>query len=277
MTEQTLATATPEGTASYLSRGIKDLLEQFPQLGDVLGAFNIGCVTCAVGTCELNDIVKYHYLPEDQLQDLMGQITAVIDPEGTIEPVRSKAPSVQAVPREITYSPPMQQLVDEHTLIKRWLELIPSIIACIDLEQESDRQLMRDGIDFIRSYADRFHHAKEEDILFKHFDENQEIIRVMLADHATGRNHVKAMVESVETRDRAVLAEHLTGYKELLCEHIKKEDDILYPWMDHQMSITQIGELFQEFAVADGRSEPGMTERFEQFIARLEQSQNTEK
>ena len=36
-----------------------------------------------------------------------------------------------------------------------------------------------DAVDFIRSYADRFHHAKEEELLFACFDEELDILKAM--------------------------------------------------------------------------------------------------
>ncbi|MHB9131000.1 MAG: hemerythrin domain-containing protein [Armatimonadota bacterium] len=251
---------------AYLERNIKDLLTEFPALGDVLSAFNIGCVTCAVGTCAMKDIVQYHYLPEAQMQELMVRITSTLQPDGGDEDIVRQ----QATPCVFTYSPPLQSLVDEHTLIKRWLALIPELVADIDLEAESGRQLVLNGIDFIRAYADRFHHAKEEEILFTRFDANQEIIRVMLDDHTTGRNHVRAMLEAVEQRDTAKLAEHLLGYRQLLTEHITKENEILYPWMDRRLSPPEVESLAQEFSQADSRVAPDMTGQFTQFIVRLE-------
>ncbi len=259
-------------TTSYLERNIRTLLDEYPALGDVLSGYGIGCVTCAVGTCALKDIVQYHYLPDEQMRELMHRMAMIIDPDGVVELPAGPAPSAQAAPRAISYSPPMKALVQEHTLIKRWLALIPDVLARIDLESEADRQTILEGIDYIRTYADRFHHAKEEDILFKHFEDGQEIIRVMLEDHTTGRNHVQGMLAAVEARDAAQLAAHLLGYRALLTEHIRKEDEILYPWMDHQLSTAQVGELFREFADADSRVAPGLAERFTSFIERLEQS-----
>ncbi len=66
----------------------------------------------------------------------------------------------------------MKKLVDEHVLIKRWIALISEVVKNLDVESEEGRQLILDGIDMILSYADKFHHVKEEDILFKYFDEN---------------------------------------------------------------------------------------------------------
>jgi hemerythrin-like domain-containing protein len=112
------------------------------------------------------------------------------------------------------------------------IALIPKLTENLDLESESDRQLILDSLDFIRSYADRFHHAKEEDILFSYTDEDSDIVKVIYEDHKNARNHVKAVAEALEERDKAKIIEHLNAYKELLTEHIKKEDEILYPWID---------------------------------------------
>lgn len=69
--------------------------------------------------------------------------------------------------------------------------------------------------------------------------------------------------------DEEAISEHLNAYQELLTEHVKKEDEILYPWMDRQLSITQIGEVFSKFNQKD--EECGDTpEKYEALINRLE-------
>jgi hemerythrin-like domain-containing protein len=50
----------------------------------------------------------------------------------------------------------MKKLVDEHVLIKRWIATIPEVIKNLDVESEKSRQLILDGIDMIRSYADKY-------------------------------------------------------------------------------------------------------------------------
>jgi hemerythrin-like domain-containing protein len=148
--------------------------------------------------------------------------------------------------------------------------MIPRLIIDLDVESEMGRQLVIDSIDFIRSYADKYHHAKEEDILFKYFDENAEIIQVMHEDHRNARAHVKAILEALDDRDQKAVAEHLDAYQALLSEHIKKEDEILYPWMDRDLSDSQIGKLFSQFTGKD--EEFGdIPIRSEQFINKLEE------
>jgi hemerythrin-like domain-containing protein len=164
----------------------------------------------------------------------------------------------------------MQRLVDEHKLIKRLIAQIPRIIDNLDLETEEGRRLVLDGVDFIRNYADRYHHAKEEDLLFKYFDEDAEIIRAMHEDHRNARNRVKSIVEGVECRDRDSVIENLGAYRDLLTDHIRREDDILYPWMDRNITTTQVGKLFSSFSEVDEsfRDAPA---RYAEFVRELEE------
>jgi hemerythrin-like domain-containing protein len=253
---------------AYLDKGIKEIIEEFPGVEDVLNDYDIGCGPCNVGICLLKDIVAIHRLSKDQEQQLMARISKAIHPEQDIRIPRVEK-KTEAKPQEFKYSPPMKKLVDEHVLIKRWIALIPAVVKNLDLESEEGRRLILDGIDMIRSYADKFHHAKEEDILFKYFDENSDILKVMHEDHTHARSLVKEMLDALEKRDQKTIAKNLMAYRELLTEHIRKEDEILYPWMDNQLSTHQVGELFSKFGEADQQiSVP--TDKYNNFIDRLE-------
>jgi hemerythrin-like domain-containing protein len=111
---------------------------------------------------------------------------------------------------------------------------------------------------------------KEEDILFKYVDEKAEIIQIMYKDHDTGRNHVRQAVEGAEKGNKAQIKEHLLGYKDLLTQHIKKEDEILYPWIDRQLSTTQVGEMFRKCNEADASVGDALPRKYEKFIVELE-------
>ena len=253
----------------YLNKSIKEIINEFPEVGNILNEYNIGCAPCSVGSCLLKDIVEIHNLPSEDEQELMARITKVIYPdrEEKIPEIKRKR---MARPEEISYSPPMKKLVNEHVLIKRLVAMIPELIDNLDVASEEGRQVIIDGIDFIRSYADKYHHAKEEEILFKYFGEDLDIIKTMLEDHDNARAHVRAMLEALDKEDKEAISEHLNAYRELLTEHIKKEDEILYPWMDRGFSITQVGELFSKFNERD--EEFGdVPERYEEFINKLEE------
>ena len=255
---------------AYLNKSIKEVIKEFPPVEKILDEYGIGCGPCAVGLCLLKDIVSIHNLPGEEEQEMMARVAQIIHPGKEIKlPRMTRKP--EAKPKEVKYSPPMKKLVDEHVLIKRWLALIPGVLKNLDLQSEEDRELIREGVDFIRSYADKFHHAKEEDILFKYFDEALDILKVIQEDHKTARNHVKAILEALDRKDKEAIVQRLSAYHKLLSEHIKKEDEIMLPWMDKQLSTSQVGELFSRFTGAE--EQMGFTpKKYEDFINRLEKN-----
>jgi hemerythrin-like domain-containing protein len=252
-----------------MNRGIKDVITEHPELEAILDDYDIGCGACMGGTCLLKDIVDVHGLPPETERTLMGRITKAINTNAEIEPSEDDGKAQAA--RTFVYSPPVQILVDEHKLIKRLIALIPCITESMDLTTEDGRQLVLDGIDFIKTYADSFHHAKEEDLLFKYFDENSEIVSAFHEDHRVARNHVKNILEGVSTQDRVKVTEHLEAYMELLQGHIKREDEILYPWMNRGISPEQEEELARAFDAVDGKF-GDVNAKYGAFVARLEES-----
>ena len=252
----------------HLRTPIKEIIGKYPPVGALLEKSGIGCVPCSVGTCLLADIVEIHNLSPEDEGTLMARIAGIVSPGRVValpEP-RNRGPETT---RKFSYSPPMKALVEEHGQIKRFLAVLPAVIDRFDARSEADRALVRDGLDFVRSYADRFHHAKEEDILFACFDPGLDILKAMREDHERGRAHVRAAGEALARCDEEGIASNLHGYAGVLAEHIKKEDEILYPWMDRNLSMRQVGELFTRFSAVDVRFAVDR-KKYESFVERLE-------
>lgn len=253
----------------YLNKNIKDIISRHPEVGEILEKYKIGCTSCSVGSCLFKDIIEIHNLHPEVEAELMYEIEKALFPgkEAKRRPIRVR----QVKPAgELKYSPPIKKLVDEHVLIKRFIALIPKLCEFINASKGIDSKLILDCVDFIRSYADKYHHMKEEDVLFKRTGEDLDIIKVMLEDHTTGRNHVKQIVEGVEKKNKAQIIEHLLGYKELLSQHIQKEDEILYPWIDRGLSTSDVGKLYAEFNEKDGSLPSGFQKRCQDFVQRVE-------
>ncbi len=49
----------------YLSRGIKEIITEFPEIEQILDEYSIGCGTCGEGLCQLKDILDIHYLEDE--------------------------------------------------------------------------------------------------------------------------------------------------------------------------------------------------------------------
>lgn len=252
----------------YAKTGIKDIIEEFPKVGKILEEYGIGCGPCTVGICQLKDILDIHTLAKEAEEELMLRLEAEIYPERDIA-VPSQA-TLQPLPSETSYSAPMQILVDEHKLIKRWLALIPTLVKDLDLTSNTECQAVENGIDLIRSYADRLHHGKEEDILFTYFDDTADIFRVIYEDHRRARALVQAMLGALDAKNSSALAARLLEYAALLQEHIQKEDEVLFPWLDSKLTDVAKKELALRFAKSDVALAID-NRKYQRFIEELEQ------
>jgi hemerythrin-like domain-containing protein len=250
----------------YLNMSINSVITEFPEVGKLLDDYGIGCVTCNIGTCLLNDVLKIHYLPKDEEIEVMQGIKEIITSGGKAPTsIKRKKESVA-----ISYAPPIKKLVEEHDRIKRLLSMVPFICDSMEKSSEINRKLIDKAVFYIRNYADQFHHAKEEDILFKYTDEEQEIIKVMYQEHDYGRNYIREALEGVEEGNISKITSNLRNYMELLFNHIKKEDEILYPWIEKAMTKGQLEELERLFSETDKKFDEDFELEFEGFLVSLE-------
>ncbi len=252
----------------FLHWKIKDLIEKHREVGEILQSYGIGCVECQIGSCLLKDIVEIHNLTPQVERELIRRIAEVLYPGEEIDIPLTRR-KVKKERKEL--SPPLKKLVQEHVWIKKWVEIIPDLLKKVDLLSEEGKELLRRGMEFVREYADRYHHAKEEDILFKYFDENLEILKVIRKEHQTARSLVRQIVEALNNNEAEKLRESLKEYSKLLQEHIKKEDEILYPWMDRNLTLREIGELFANFQQVD-EDFGDLPQEKEVFIEKLEKT-----
>ncbi len=125
-------------------------------------------------------------------------------------------------------------------------------------------------IDFLRSYADRHHHAKEELALFPFLQTRapgvfDEAIAVLLEEHERCRNSVSILAESDTTdaagRDR--FAKEARVYVENLRRHINLEHNELYANAQQLLTEEDVRSLQNSARSAeDTTGTAGMEERY---------------
>ena len=174
-----------------------------------------------------------------------------------------------------------QTLVTEHTLILRMLALLERNAPLTAVGSYTNWQFYLDGVDFIRNYADRFHHAKEEDVLFKALVANgmpreHSPVAAMLMEHDQGRSYVRAMEEATRqvmagsTEARQAIADNAQAYAALLWEHITKEDTILYPLAERLLPEDVRPGIINDYTVAEAKVPIDFTEHYQRLVARYE-------
>jgi len=172
-------------------------------------------------------------------------------------------------------------LVNEHRLILRMITLLERNAPRTADGTYSNWQFYLDGVDFIRNFADRFHHAKEEDVLFEALVKNgmpreNSPIAAMLMEHGQGRTSVKiveaAAREALEGHEELerVISDNALAYAALLREHISKEDDILYPLAERVLPDAVRDAIIAGYAAAEAQTAADFTVHYEAVVAGYE-------
>jgi hemerythrin-like domain-containing protein len=151
-------------------------------------------------------------------------------------------------------------LMIEHRLIERMIAKIQDMLAQVKRTQKIDPLFVDIAVDFIRTYADRTHHGKEEDILFRELknkelsDVDRKVMDELIEEHIYGRKTTKALVEA-NTRyrrngDPSALGDIATCLRTLVefyPKHIEKEDKIFFPASRAYFSEAEDQKMLAEF------------------------------
>ncbi len=148
-------------------------------------------------------------------------------------------------------------LMEEHRVIEVVLDCLERLAERCAAEGHLDAGAALRALDFFRHFADRCHHGKEEDYLFRLL-EDRGVRRdsgptgVMLHEHEQGRRHVAAMAGAIpaaaeDAAARADFVSHARQYVRLLREHIRKEDHCLFPMADSALGEGDRAALLDAF------------------------------
>lgn len=154
---------------------------------------------------------------------------------------------------------PRGLLMIEHRLIEKMLKKVEQFILPIDRLQGIDPVLIDTLVDFIHMYADRTHHGKEEDLLFKALErkslspEEKTMMTDLVKDHQTARATVRELVEAKKkyvTGDNKALStieEKLRFLIRFYPDHILREDRIFFENTEKYFSPSELDDLLNQF------------------------------
>lgn len=153
----------------------------------------------------------------------------------------------------------LQILADEHKNILKVIDALLKECDSLETGGEINKNFFKKAIYFIKGYADEFHHAKEEDILFIELckDEVQmhcNPTQQMLHEHELGRNFINGLEMGVKEDNKEKVIENARGYAYLLKDHIFKEDNILYPMADQSLSANVKNDMLKKFEQIEQKS-----------------------
>jgi len=160
---------------------------------------------------------------------------------------------------------PIAPLMIEHRLIDRMIAVIRKEIARIESGGDIDPEFVDEAADFIRTYADRCHHGKEEDILFRDlagkelsaFD--RLTVEELKEDHRKGRENTALLVAAKEKYLKGdkgqakVILREMKFFADFYPKHIEKEDKHFFmPCMDY-FTTEEKDAMMREEAAFDER------------------------
>jgi hemerythrin-like domain-containing protein len=150
-------------------------------------------------------------------------------------------------------------LKNDHESILIMLRVMNAISSQIRETGKVDVIHVEKIIDFLKNFADKSHHGKEEEILFPAMEKagipnDGGPIGMMLRDHTEGRGYIAGIgnsldqyIKSGDPLQLSGIATFMDNYAELLSQHIDKENHILFMIADSVLTEQQQDQLFKEF------------------------------
>jgi hemerythrin-like domain-containing protein len=157
---------------------------------------------------------------------------------------------------------PIEELNLEHAPVKLMLRVLENMNEKIVGGEPVSTQDLNHGIMFLREFADKCHHCKEEDLLFIKMAKNTipdeiRLINVLLKEHEEGRGYVKNMAEAIAKKEKCprefseIFLTNSKKYIALLDQHIDKENTVLFSYARWSLSETQLKELERRFEIME--------------------------
>lgn len=148
-----------------------------------------------------------------------------------------------------------QDLRKEHEAILYVLQILDKMLEPGNRDIETLLRYYGEVIYFLKIFADKCHHGKEENYLFKELV-NKGIpneggpVGVMLQEHTQGREYIAQMAQSLDERNISDFGTAAVQYRDLLRGHIEKENNALFVMADQvidEQSQNLMFELFEQY------------------------------
>ena len=157
-------------------------------------------------------------------------------------------------------------LMVEHRVIEKVIDAMRAQLDVIWIGGTVDRAIIEDSVDFLRIYADRTHHGKEEDIFFRHLGsrpltlQHRVWLEELMDEHALSRETTKVLADANhrhrdgDASSLAVIRDSLQRLVDLYPAHIAKEDNV-YPMIPAGQSVHEMLDTPEPVASGAGQSE----------------------
>jgi hemerythrin-like domain-containing protein len=172
---------------------------------------------------------------------------------------------------------PINYLIAEHDVISRVEQLIPHLENYWNTDRNAYEKIIQSLFTFFKEYADKFHHFKEEQVLFPkmnaHHDFTQQVLIAELEDHhELFREYLSSMKTFLEEKNYEKVHAILKTYVNELLDHIGAENDELFVMAESLFTDDEIETMYFDFKDID--RELGEDKK-QELVETLEQIEKT--
>ena len=138
-----------------------------------------------------------------------------------------------------------EDLREEHVIIERALSVLEALALGVEAGKAVPKERVESLLDLLKTFADKCHHGKEEQILFPALlatkaDDAKATVDELLKEHEVGRTAVRRMSDGIagweKPEARRLFAAAAHDYVDLLRRHIAKETEGLLPLSERLLS-----------------------------------------
>ncbi len=145
-----------------------------------------------------------------------------------------------------------QNLRNEHDAILHVFQILDGMLEEKGQKPEPQLKFAGELVNFLKIFADKCHHGKEENYLFAALEtvgvpNANGPIGEMLREHQLGRQHIAEMEAALDGQDLAAFKQAARAYQQLLRDHIQKENQVLFVLADRLLDVQKQDELFEKF------------------------------
>lgn len=164
----------------------------------------------------------------------------------------------------------LDQLRKEHQVILRVAQRMEEA-ACHRDDKPVSEAFLRAAVDFVRVYADKNHHGKEEGALFAIMSRNPRLAgmaAVLAEEHVDNRAMIGAVEQALDAHQDAAARSAVLAFVSYIRAHIAKEDDMIFDAVERELTADDAAELERAFAEveADALGTGGLS----RLLARLD-------
>lgn len=148
----------------------------------------------------------------------------------------------------------IKDLMHEHEAIKSGLNILETMVDKLSKGVDVEKTDLNDMLNFLKDFADKCHHGKEEQYLFEYLvnagmSKEKGPVAVMLQEHNMGRSLIREMTESLNALpiDKNAFIGSAGKYITLLRAHIEKENKVLFIMADDRLDEKTQAEIYEKF------------------------------